>query len=416
MKFIKDLKLVCVAGWGKTGISLVEMLLNLDKKIKVTETKKRNCFCPQLIKDFENKGVEFEFGGHSEKFIKLSELIILSPGIDLSKSELNNIAKKNHISCLGELEFASYFTNAKIIAITGTNGKTTTAHLTYLLLKQKKKKVYLGGNIGRPFSEFVLDTQKEDIVVLEVSSFQLEEIIKFRPYVAVLLNIEPDHIDRHKNFSNYLKIKLKIFKNQQKNDWAIINKEINLQETSLSQINSKIIYFKDELSDQNFSAAYKIGKIFGVSKTDCLLLFSQYKKLPHRQQFVKKINKIEFINDSKSTNLSSTLFALKSIKSPIILIAGGKDKGFCYQSLKSYARKIKQINLIGQAADKIKNDLGGKIKCQKFASLQEAVLSAYKQAKAFDTILLSPMCSSFDMFENYKERGQKFTDIVKSIS
>jgi UDP-N-acetylmuramoylalanine--D-glutamate ligase len=415
MKFIKDLNIICVAGWGKTGVSLVKMLLNLDKKIKVTEVRKRNCFCSQLIKDFENKGVSFEFGGHSEEFIKLSELIILSPGIDLSKSELNDIAKKNHISYLGELEFASYFTNAKIIAITGTNGKTTTAHLTYQLLKQKNKKVYLGGNIGRPFSEFVLETQKKDIVVLEVSSFQLETIIKFRPYVAVLLNVEPDHIDRHKNFNNYLKVKLKIFKNQQKNDWAIIGKESNLEKLFLSKLNSKIIYFKNEFSDQNFSAVYSIGKIFGATKTDCHLLFSRYKKLPHRQQLVKEISKIRFINDSKSTNPSSTLFALKLIKSPIILIAGGKDKGFCYQGLSLYTRKIKQVNLIGQAADKIENELGDKIKCQKFNSLQEAVLSAYEQARAFDTILFSPMCSSFDMFKDYKERGQKFSEIVKNI-
>ncbi|MFO8053280.1 MAG: UDP-N-acetylmuramoyl-L-alanine--D-glutamate ligase [Candidatus Omnitrophota bacterium] len=416
MEFIRDLTTICVAGWGKTGISLTKMLLSLGKKVKVTEIRKKNYFCSQRIKYFQAKGVSFEFNGHSEEFIKSCDLVILSPGINLSRSKLSDIAIKNHISCIGELEFAYYFTDAKIIAITGTNGKTTTAHLVYRLLRQKNKNVYLGGNIGRPFSEFVLDTQKEDIVVLEVSSFQLETIIKFRPYIAVLLNVEVDHIDRHKSFDNYLKTKLKIFQNQQKFDWAVINKKVNLSDSFLSQINPKVIYFGTELPDENLSAAYRIGKIFGITKTDCHLLFSRYQKLPHRQQLIKELNKIKFINDSKATNLSSTLFALKSLKPPIILIAGGQDKDIHYSDLGEYARKIKKINLIGQAADKIRNELGDKFKCQKFNSLKEAVLSSYKQAKAFDTILFSPMCSSFDMFSNYKERGQKFIEIVNNIS
>ncbi|MCF7873904.1 MAG: UDP-N-acetylmuramoyl-L-alanine--D-glutamate ligase [Candidatus Omnitrophica bacterium] len=415
MKIIKDLITICVAGWGKTGISLTKMLLDLGKKVKVTEQRKKKYFCSQSIQNFQAKGVKFEFRKHSEEFIKSCELIILSPGIDLSRSKLTNIAIKNKISCIGELEFAFYFTDATIIAITGTNGKTTTAHLVYRLLKQKKKKVYLGGNIGRPFSEFVLNTKKGDVIVLEVSSFQLETVVKFRPKVAVLLNLEPDHLNRHKSFDNYLKTKLKIFHNQKKSDRAIINKEINLAKPYLSEINSKIIYFKNELSDQNLSAAYRVGKIFGITKDDCRILSSKYKKLPHRQQLVKEIDKIKFINDSKATNLSSTLFALKSIKKSVILIAGGKDKGFHYFDLGKYARKIKKINLIGQAADKINDEIGNKIKCDKFDSLKEAVLSSYKEAKPSDTILFSPMCSSFDMFSDYKERGQKFVEIVDNL-
>ncbi len=413
---IKGIKTVCVAGWGKTGRSLTRMLLSLGKKVKVTERSQENYFPASLIKDFQAKGVEFEFGNHSESFIRGSGLIVISPGIDFFKSSLAGIAEKNQIPHTGELEFAFYFTKAKIIAITGTNGKTTTAYLAYRLLKNTKKKIYLGGNIGRPFSEFALKAQEQDLVVLEVSSFQLETIIKFRPYVAVLLNLEPDHLNRHKNFSGYLKAKMKIFQNQQKNDWAVINKGNNLNKIFFSRINSKIVYFSDEFGDENLSAAYKIAKIFGVTKADCFPVFSQYQKLPHRQQLIKVIDKIKFINDSKATNPASTVFALEATRSPVILIAGGKDKGFDYSRLANYARKIKKINLIGEAADKIKDNLGHKVKCQKFASLEKAVISAYKQATAKDTVLFSPMCSSFDMFSDYRQRGQKFIEIVTKIS
>ncbi|MCF7871021.1 MAG: UDP-N-acetylmuramoyl-L-alanine--D-glutamate ligase [Candidatus Omnitrophica bacterium] len=412
---IKNMKTICVAGWGKTGIALTRMLLSLGKKVKITEIRERNCFSFQLIKDFQLKGADFEFGGHSEGFVGDADLIVLSPGIDFFNSQLFKIVLKNHLAYCGELEFISYFTEAKIIAITGTNGKTSTAYLTYRLLKKKNKNVYLGGNIGRPFSEFVLNTEKGDLIVLEVSSFQLEAVIKFRPYIAVLLNIKPDHLDRHKSFDNYLKTKMKIFRNQQKDDWAIINKKDNLFKIFSSQIHSKIIHFNDEFPNENLSAAYRIGKIFGFTKTDCLSLFSKCRKLPHRQQLVKVIDQIKFINDSKSTNPASTCFAIKSMQSPIILIAGGKDKGFSYSSLENYARKIKKINLIGQAADKIKNELDNKIKCQKFDSLEDAVSFSSREAAAGDVVLFSPMCSSFDMFANYKKRGQKFIELVGKV-
>lgn len=412
---IEHKRTFCVAGWGKTGVSVAEMLLRLGKKVKVTEKQAKKHFSSQSIKNFEKRGVEFEFGGHSEKFIADSELVIVSPGIDFLKTKLKDIVLGNCIPYLGELEFASYFTKSKIIAITGTNGKSTTAHLIYLLLNQKNKKVYLGGNIGRPLADFALDTKANDLIVLEVSSFQLETAARFRPNIAVLLNIEPDHIDRHQNFHNYLSAKMKIFQNQEKNDWAVINRRINLPKNSFSSINSQIVYFSDQFNDQNLSAVYRVGQIFNFTKTDCMKIFSKYRKLPHRQQVVKVIDKITFINDSKATNPASTFFALKAIKAPIILIAGGKDKGFNYSHLGNYSRKIKKINTIGEAADKIEDELEDKIKCQKFKSLQEAVLFSYKEATAGDTVLFSPMCSSFDMFKNYKQRGQKYIEIVKDI-
>ncbi len=411
----KNIKRICVVGWATSGISLVKLLLSLGKKVKVTEEKPQNDFSDSCIESFKNKGVQFEFGQHSQNFINDSELILLSPGVNFFESSVSDIANRNHIPCMGELEFAFCFTKAKIIAITGTNGKTTTAYLTYLLLKQKGKKVHLGGNIGRPFSEIVLKAEKSDVIVLEVSSFQLESVVKFRPHMAVLLNVYPDHLERHKNFDSYFKTKMKIFRNQQKNDRAFVNKNNKLFKMFSPQIKSKIVYFGSEFPNENLSCVYKIGRLFGASKADCLLLFSQYKSLPHRQQHVRTINKVKFINDSKATNPSSTICLLKSVKTPVILIAGGKDKGLDYSLLENYSRKIKKINLIGQAASKIANSLDSKIKCQEFNSLKEAVLSSYKEADEGETVIFSPMCSSFDMFSNYQERGREFIRIVRNI-
>lgn len=413
--YLENLEKVCVAGWGRTGISLAKLLLFLGKKVSVTEEKKENNFSLSLIKDFQAKGVEFEFGAHSQSFLSGSQLVLLSPGINFFDSRLGEIIRQNHLPYMGELEFAYRLNKAKIIAITGTNGKTTTAYLTYLLLKKKGAKVYLGGNIGRPFSDMVINLSREDFVVLEVSSFQLETIIRFKPYIGALLNVYPDHLSRHKNFNNYFQTKMKIFQNQQNCDWALLNGNNRLSCSLSSRLNSRVVYFGKEFSNENFACAAKIGEILGLSKTDCFSVFSGYKNLPHRQQYLGMVNKIKFINDSKATNLHSTLSALQAVESRVVLIAGGKDKGISYSPLRSYSRKIKKINLIGEAGSKIKEDLKEKIQCQQFNSLESAVLAAAKEAGPGGTVLFSPMCASFDMFADYQQRGREFIRIVKKI-
>lgn len=412
---IKHIDTVCVAGWQKTGISLAKLLLALGKKVKVTESKKPECFSASLIKQFKDKGVSFEFGGHSKRFISGSDLVLLSPGIDFFESSLCEIIQGVRMPYTGEIEFASHFTQAKIIAITGTNGKTTTAYLTYLLLKKKKRKVYLGGNIGRPFSEIVLEAKKNDLIVLEVSSFQLESIVRFRPHVAVLLNVGPDHIDRHKSFDNYFKTKMKIFQSQKKDDWALASKSNVLFKNLSKSLKAKIVYFGGDFSDENLDCVYRIGRIFGIGKLDCLSLFSQPHSLPHRRQNIRVLNGVKFINDSKATNPSSTAYALKQLRVPVILIAGGRDKGLDYSLISSFPQ-VKKINLFGEASLAIQKYLDKKVKCQKFETLKEAVFSAHKEAARGDVVLFSPMCASFDMFSDYRQRGNEFTRIVKSIS
>ena len=413
---IDDFKKVCIVGWGRSGISLTNLLLGLGKEVKVSEAAEDKTFPPQLINDFARKGVKFEFAGHSKEFIKDAQLLILSPGVDLSSSPVKQIAQVYKIPCVGEIEFSSWLTKAKIIAITGTNGKTTCSELTYQLLKHTKRQVFLGGNIGKPFSSFVLDTKKKDLIVLEISSFQLESIIEFKPYLAAFLNIEPDHLDRYSDFKDYFQAKLNIFKNQDREDWAILNKNIDFRSQIEKAIKSQLVYFSKEFSNENFSCVYRIAAVFGLTKIDCLKVFSEFKGLRHRLEVVRELNKVTFVNDSKATNPSSTIWALKNTKAPIILLAGGKDKGLDYSSILPNLGKVKKVNLFGEAAVKIGEALGSKVETEIFSSLEEAVLSSYQGVASGDTILLSPMCSSFDMFSNYQDRGDKFIEIVNSIS
>lgn len=412
---VDSINKVCVVGWSKTGISLCNLLLTLGKKVLVSEAKERNLFPASLIDKFKDRGVAFEFGGHSEKFIKDAQLLVVSPGVDTEQSQIGQIGRNLGIMCVGEVELSFWLTKAKFIAITGTNGKTTTTFLAYRALKEKRKRVFLGGNIGIPVSSFILNTKASDLIVLEISSFQLETIIEFRPYVSALLNIEPDHFDRYSDFSDYLYAKMHIFRNQKESDWAVLNKRSELRGEIEKNVRAKVVYFSGEFPNDNFSCVYRIGHIFGLSKADCLGVFSQFKGLPHRLQFVRKIDGVTFINDSKATNPSSTIWALQNIKKNIILVAGGKDKGLGYTSILPYSKGVKKINLFGEAANKIREELQHKISTQIFKSLEEAVNVSFKEANEGDTVLLSPMCSSFDMFSSYRERGDKFVHIVKGI-
>jgi UDP-N-acetylmuramoylalanine--D-glutamate ligase len=341
--------------------------------------------------------------------------MVLSPGVDIANSSAIKYSRELVIPWVGEIELSFWLTEAKIIAITGTNGKTTTTHLTHQVLSKNKKRVFLGGNIGTPFSSFVLKTKKNDLIVLELSSFQLESILKFHPYVAAFLNIEPDHLDRYKDLKDYLDAKLNIFKNQDDDDWAVINKNINFRPKVESAIRSKKVYFSDEFSNENFSCVYKIASLFNLSKIDCLKVFSSFKGFAHRLQFTRNINGVDFINDSKATNPSSTVWALRNTKAPVILIAGGKDKGLDYSSILPYSNRIKKINLVGEASGKIKKALNTDKKIEIFSSLKAAVAASYKEASGGDTVLFSPMCSSFDMFRDYEERGDKFMTIVTGL-
>ncbi|MBD3264638.1 MAG: hypothetical protein GF375_06020, partial [Candidatus Omnitrophica bacterium] len=275
-------------------------------------------------------------------------------------------------------------------------------------------RVFLGGNIGVPLSSFVLNTSENDLIVLELSSFQLETVDSFRPHIAALLNIEPDHFDRYSNFSDYLGAKMNIFKNQQSSDWAVVNKSLSACGIP-RRMKAAVVEFSKEFPDENFSCVYKIASILGLKKHDCLEVFSSFRGLSHRLQFVRNIEGVAFINDSKATNPSSTVWALKNTGGPIILLAGGKDKGLDYSVIVPYLKKVKKINLFGEAAEKIKKTLTGYADIEIFTSLKELVDASLHQASGGDKILFSPMCSSYDMFSDYKHRGNSFMGLVKKL-
>lgn len=412
---IDQIKKVVVVGWGKSGISLARLLAKLGKKVYVTEEKENKNFSFEKIDYFRRQGIEFEFGGHSLSFFKGADLVILSPAVDVNKSLAVKIAQELAIPYLGEIEFAFSLTKAKCIAITGTNGKTTTTFLTYRLLRNKYRRVFLGGNIGIAFSSFVLRTKPSDLIVLEVSSFQLETINKFKPYIASFLNIEPDHLDRHPSFEDYLKAKERIFSNQDRNDWAVLNSNSLVCQNVAEKITAKTRWFSNEFANENFSCVGVIGDILGISKEESFSLFSSFQGLAHRMQVIDKIEGVTFINDSKATNVNSTIWALKNLNAPIILLAGGKDKGFDYTEVIPYLTNVKKINLFGQASEKIEQQLKNSKEIQKCSSLEESMSLALENAQEGDFILLSPMCASFDMFTNYKERGKTFKCIVKKL-
>ena len=413
---VDSFKKVCVVGFKQSGVALCRMLLGLKKKVKVSELNPQDTFSSLLIQQCEQWGVEFEFGQHSENFIKDCDIIVVSPGVDINRPPLSCVVNRLGILTVGEIEFSSWFNKARIVAITGTNGKTTTTFLTYCALKSKLPGVYLAGNIGIPLASFVCNTREDDIVVLEVSSFQLETIREFRPHTSCITNVEPDHFDRYQNFEEYVAAKKNIFMNQKETDYAVLNHALETKPWWQPQIQAKIIYFDKELNNENFSCAYKIASLYGISKAECEKVFSSFRGLPHRMQVVETIDGITFINDSKATNPSSTIWALQNITQPTILIAGGKDKGLNYSQLIPSLGNVKKINLFGEARDKIRCALDSSQKnIQLFTDLRDAIMCAFGEAEPQDVILLSPMCSSFDAFANYRERGKYFIKVVKEL-
>ncbi len=409
---IEDFTTVCVIGFGKTGVALCGLLLSLGKKVKVSEEREIENFSSSLIDYLVEEGVQFEFGEHTKRFIKDCDLIILSPGVDINNTSLSKIILETDIPYVGEIEFCSWLNKGKIVAVTGTNGKTTVSFLLCRILREKFSSVYLGGNIGIPFSSFVLNTKKRDIVVLEVSSFQLETILEFSPFVSCITNIEPDHLDRYKDFSSYIQAKKNIFRNQKPSDFAVINRNIFCRKMLEDDIKATIKYFGEDKINENFSCVKVVSSIFGIPSYICDKVFSQFEGLPHRLQTVATIRGVTFINDSKATNPLSTIWALKNIHKPIILIAGGKDKGLDYSCLIPFLKKVKKINVFGQAKEKISKVLGDRREVIAFDDLKKAIEDAFFSAKEGDVVLFSPMCSSFDMFSNYIERGNFFTRVV----
>lgn len=412
MRSLDTVQEVTIVGLGKTGIGLSRLLHTLGKRVRITEKKA----AAASAKDFSKVRdivADAEFEGHTRDFVTKSGLILVSPSVPLH-SEIFSWAAEECIPVMGEIELCSQLCPAPIAAVTGSIGKTTTTSLLFKILKKHSgKKTHLLGNIGIPFSEFVLEVKKDDIVCLEVSSYQLATIQTFKPHVAVLLNIVPNHLDVHAHYEEYVACKLNIFKNQTEQDFALINEYDKDRLPGIEHIRAQKLFFSGNgFRNEDFSAAVAAATALGISEKQAQEVIGTFKGLPHRLEYVATIEGVDFINDSKSTTVESTAWALRQIEKPVWLICGGRDKGLSYETLAPALSRVKAVFIIGEAGEKIFNALPETARKRKLSTLDEAVAAARKSAEPGDAVLLSCMCSSFDMFKDYKERGNVFKRLV----
>jgi len=414
-KYFKD-KSITILGLARSGVACANLLHSLGACVRVSDIKD-NAQTRSHACLLSSKDIQFELGTHSESFIKQADLIVISPGVPGNAQPIiwaKDFAKPVY----AEIEIASMLCPGEIIAVTGSNGKTTVTTLIGNILKAAGKRVQVCGNIGNPFSSEVAKMGQGDFVVLEVSSFQLETIKDFKPKIALILNLTPNHLDRYSDMQEYLAAKKRIFLNQDHSDFLILN-GLDAQSLGIAkQAASKVNFFTKESGlNPNQAAVFKVGQILGIDKQKMLDVFREFKGIEHRMEEVAVINKIKFINDSKATTADSAIWALNSISSPVILIAGGRDKGIDYGVIAQAAKnKVKQVVLIGEAKDKIASCLGGQFKIEKVDSLEEAVNKAYSFAGPGFSVLFSPMCSSYDMFADYEDRGRVFKKIVLDLA
>ncbi|MCM8781844.1 MAG: UDP-N-acetylmuramoyl-L-alanine--D-glutamate ligase [Candidatus Omnitrophica bacterium] len=440
-----------IVGLGISGFGAALLLGKKGWGVRVTEqddSPEIKEKLQRLIKRGIN--IKFEIGRHTRDFIKGVNLVITSPGVANTSKPLM-WAKELNIPIIDEIELGYRFCPARIVAVTGTNGKSTTTTLIGEILKKGGYNAVICGNIGHSFCEKSLGLKEDDIIVLEVSSFQLQRINEFRPYVSVFMNITQNHFDRHKDFKEYLNAKLNIFKNQRKTDWAVLNYDDKNLKGIDKNLRPNILYFgnsptpkgafikdgaiyvdtngraqrlfyADELplrgehNLQNYMAAILVGLIFKVEPEVMRKVLKNFKGLGHRCEFITEIEGVRFVNDSKATTVDATMHAIRSLDGAIVLIAGGRDKGSDFTVLRGLIEeRVKAIILIGEAKAKIKTQLLGTAPLYEARDLKEAVQIGFNVASKSDFVLLSPMCASFDMFKNFEERGNVFKKAIKLL-
>ncbi|UCD55567.1 MAG: UDP-N-acetylmuramoyl-L-alanine--D-glutamate ligase [Candidatus Omnitrophota bacterium] len=445
-------KKVTVVGLGKSGIESALLAKRQGAVVSVTD----NSDAEDIRKNAESlkeKYIAVEIGGHTERFLSRTELLIVSPAVEKSSLPVRYAMERN-IPIISEPELGYLFCRGPIVAVTGTNGKSTVVSLLGEILRQAGTRVNVCGNIGNPLSGEIKNIDEITEVILETSSFQLEWIESFRPKISVILNVTEDHLDRYRNFEDYLAAKKRIFKNQAAGDVIILNYDDENLRTAVKpkKIPSKVLYFSArkkvdgiylDKGNINIFLENKVKTLFGLGDlrlkgghnienilasvlvailkgADIISVentVKSFKPLPHRFERVREIGGIEFIDDSKATNIDSTYQALKSLDRSVVLIAGGKDKNLSYEKiLPAIKSNVKKIILIGETARKMRESFKSFVAVEEKNSLEEAVLAAYKSASPGDYVLLSPMCSSFDMFRDYKHRAEVFREAVNKLS
>jgi UDP-N-acetylmuramoylalanine--D-glutamate ligase len=411
MKLFKDQKVVIMGlGLHGGGVGAAKFFHQQGAKLLITDlrTKKE---LKDSLKKLKGLGAEFVLGKHRKQDFTKADLIIRNPGVARESSYLK-IAQDNNIPVKTEIDIFFDLCPGQIIGVTGTKGKSTTATLIYLLLKRKYNKTFLAGNIGISALEILSKLDKKSKVVLELSSFVLENLKK-SPEIALITNLFPDHLNRYKSFKDYIEAKKSIFKYQKKNDILILNQTDPNTKKLSSQAKSKVYFFKGS----NQAAAIKVAKLLKVSLRDIEKVISNFKGIPNRQEFIALKKGVRYINDTTATNPDSLILAIKRFSDAnIILIAGGEDKKLNYKELaKEIKKNIKHLILLpGTASQKIKKELGS-FKIDSVNSMREAVKKAKKLAKKGDTVLLSPGAASFNLFKNEFDRGKQFIKEVKAL-
>ncbi|MCZ6541657.1 MAG: UDP-N-acetylmuramoyl-L-alanine--D-glutamate ligase [Nitrospinae bacterium] len=439
-------KQISIIGMARTGIAAANYLAEQGARVTLMDGKPKESLTGVLKQLNSRVNTVFQ----SSAPLPDADLVVLSPGVDIHSPDLK-AARKSGTEIISELELAYRVSGTPIIAVTGTNGKSTTTSLIGHLLEQGGKDVQIGGNIGVPFISQVQDPPR-DYRVLEVSSFQLEGTVEFHPEISVLLNITPDHLDRHKTIEHYAALKEKIAINQTQDDVLVLNhddpwvhrmsagKPSQKWHFSMSGPVARGCYLKKDrvlftdgereetichIGDLNQAMQYQVENILpaalvarlaGIDTTVIAKALPAFKGLEHRMEWVRSINGIDFINDSKGTNIGALEKSLNSFDQPIVLIAGGQDKGGDFQSLKSlFKQKVKHMVMIGEAKSKIQAVLNGSFGYESVDDMEAAVRGAYAHAQPGDVILLSPACASFDMFRDYEDRGRQFKGYVQSL-
>ncbi|HEU4770824.1 MAG TPA: UDP-N-acetylmuramoyl-L-alanine--D-glutamate ligase, partial [Candidatus Udaeobacter sp.] len=386
-------------------------------------------------------GVRVICGSEAERDSSMYDWMVLSPGIDPVSPLARNFSTRG-IETISELELGWRFCEMPVIAVTGTNGKTTTTELLAQMLNACGQRTIACGNIGKPLSEVARENQPFDVLTVEVSSFQLEAIRTFRPSISVWLNFAPDHLDRYLSVADYRAAKLRVFENQTKRDVAIVHAaemlpEIRARRITFSaysnsadfRVSEGAIIYENQpvlrLSDtklrglhniENVMATLAVGVVRGLSFAQMVPAIRDYEPRPHRCEFVRELDGIEYVNDSKATNLDAVEKALAAQTKPVVLIAGGKDKGFTFDPLLSLVKdKVKSVVLIGEMAESIRRSWDGTVKTEIATSLPDAVERARSRATVGDVVLFSPGTSSFDMFKSYADRGDQFRKLVQTL-
>jgi len=448
---IKTGQRAVIMGLGVSGRAAVAFLLSKGAEVFVTDSREFNDLPEKDQIYLRENNIAFEGGAHTKEFMSQGDFIVISPGVPTDLPLLKELSDAN-IPILGELALAAPYLTECVVAVTGTNGKTTVTSLVGELLQTAGKKVFVGGNIGTPLLDYLRSGEHAEFLVLELSSFQLETAGNFSPHIGILLNITPDHLDRHKNMVHYAAAKMKMFFHQKAADKAIICNEDPMCQQIKPMLGPQEVYcfgnlesdcaamgsgreFRITLADRsdkysltgtkldshtgllNSQAAVLAVSLLGCNSADIVRGLNSFTPATHRLQHVRTVGGVDYYNDSKATNTGAVLSALASFPGNIILLAGGRDKGEEYTVLKELIQeKVKALILLGEAAENIDRSIGESGVCYHVSSMEDAVNLAADMANPGDTVLLAPACSSFDMFDNYCHRGDVFMEIVQNLS